>query len=120
MSAIYRGRAIITGGAGGMGRITARLLLKKGASVILVDISEAVLAEVATTLNAGGRVVTLCSNLSDFDACLAAFHAACTPVHALIILRAFHFPTRTILPMRAYSTLLSRRTRALLISWLGH
>ena len=93
MSAIYRGKSIIiTGGAGGMGRITARLLLKKGASVILVDISEAVLAEVATTLNAGGRVVTLCSNLSDFDACLAAFHAASTPVHALIHLAGISLP----------------------------
>jgi len=50
-------RAVVTGGARGLGRATARLLAQRGAAVCVnyavhADAAEAVVAEIAT---AGGR-----------------------------------------------------------------
>lgn len=57
--------AVITGGAGALGRTAAELLLNEGAKVALVDINQKALAEVVDSLNSKGEVLGLASNLSD-------------------------------------------------------
>jgi NAD(P)-dependent dehydrogenase (short-subunit alcohol dehydrogenase family) len=69
MSATYdlSGRiALVTGGAGGLGRGIARALLDAGASVELWDSNAAALAEAATEL--GSRVSTLTLDITDAEA----------------------------------------------------
>lgn len=60
--------AVITGGAGALGRNTAELLLREGAKVALVDINQKALAEVVESLSSKGEVLGLASNLSDEEA----------------------------------------------------
>jgi NAD(P)-dependent dehydrogenase (short-subunit alcohol dehydrogenase family) len=50
--------AIITGGAGSIGEITAQLFLNEGAKVMLVDINEEILKKTVTKL--GNKNVTYC------------------------------------------------------------
>lgn len=50
--------AIVTGGAGGIGSTTARRLLNEGAKVMLVDLAEAPLADLAATLGEGAAFTT--------------------------------------------------------------
>jgi 3-oxoacyl-[acyl-carrier protein] reductase len=90
---IYRGKSIIiTGGAGGMGRVTARLLLEKGASVVLIDVAEAALADARRLFPDDRQVVTLCNDLSDYHKCAVAFSAAPQRVHGLIHLAGISLP----------------------------
>lgn len=68
--------AIVTGGAGGLGRATCRALAAAGASVLVVDIDEAVGREVADTV--GGHfhradVSDLAQNEAMVDAALDRF-----------------------------------------------
>src|SRR5690606_9189689 len=49
--------AVITGGAGGIGKVTAKRFLDEGASVVLVDLFEEALAEAKNEL--GGNVLTV-------------------------------------------------------------
>lgn len=56
--------AIVTGAAGGIGAATARLFLKEGASVMLVDRDDAPLAEIAQTIGAAS-VAYVTADVSD-------------------------------------------------------
>lgn len=64
-------RALVTGGASGIGYAYAELLLRRGAGgVVLVDISEEKLAEAAERLGreTGGRVAAVPADVSDVEA----------------------------------------------------
>ncbi|MDN3425714.1 glucose 1-dehydrogenase [Microbacterium sp. APC 3898] len=54
--------AVITGGAGGIGKVTAQHFLDEGASVVLVDLFEDALAEAKKEL--GGKVLTVQADVS--------------------------------------------------------
>ena len=59
--------AVVTGGARGLGRATARLLAQRGAAVCVnyavhADAAEAVVAEIAT---AGGRAIAVAADVAD-------------------------------------------------------
>src|SRR6266481_4586260 len=59
--------AVVTGGARGLGRATARLLAQRGAAVCVnyavhVDAAEAVAAQIAT---AGGRAIAVAADVAD-------------------------------------------------------
>jgi NAD(P)-dependent dehydrogenase (short-subunit alcohol dehydrogenase family) len=56
---------VITGGAGGIGRVMARRFLDEGARVVLVDLKEQDLAEAARELDAGERLATLAADVTD-------------------------------------------------------
>lgn len=56
--------AVITGGAGGIGRKTAEAFLIEGANVVLVDLFERHLDEARIELEEFGNVVTVCSDVS--------------------------------------------------------
>lgn len=61
---------IVTGAASGLGRATALKLAEAGASLWLVDVNEAGLAETAALLAAfGGEVGTMQADLSDPEVC---------------------------------------------------
>lgn len=57
--------AVITGGAGALGRNAAELLLREGAKVALIDINQKALDAVVESLSSKGEVLGLASNLSD-------------------------------------------------------
>lgn len=57
--------AVITGGSGGIGKVTARRFLDEGASVVLVDLDQDALDGVARELDAGDRVLVVKADVSD-------------------------------------------------------
>ncbi|MDI2030564.1 glucose 1-dehydrogenase [Saccharopolyspora sp. TS4A08] len=59
--------AIITGGAGGIGKETAQLFLKEGAKVALVDLSAEQLDQARAELGVLGDVITVQANVSKED-----------------------------------------------------
>jgi NAD(P)-dependent dehydrogenase (short-subunit alcohol dehydrogenase family) len=56
--------AIITGGSGGIGKVTARRFLEEGASVVLVDLKQEDLEAVAEELKEVGEVLTVAADVS--------------------------------------------------------
>lgn len=89
----YQGRvAVITGGAGGIGRETANVLLRLGATVVLVDVSEDSLTAASAELGRPDRVRVVRSDLSDYRACEAALEAAGRTVHVLVHLAGISVP----------------------------
>jgi 3-oxoacyl-[acyl-carrier protein] reductase len=72
--------AIITGGAGGLGRSMAETFLRAGASVLLSDLNDVALREVVGELQSFGKVVHLAGDVSveadvqrTVDRCVAEF-----------------------------------------------
>jgi 3-oxoacyl-[acyl-carrier protein] reductase len=72
--------AIITGGAGGLGRSMAETFLRAGASVLLSDLNDVALREVVGELHSFGKVVHLAGDVSVeadvqrmVDRCVAEF-----------------------------------------------
>jgi NAD(P)-dependent dehydrogenase (short-subunit alcohol dehydrogenase family) len=69
--------ALVTGAASGLGRTTALKLAEVGASVFLVDVNEAALAETVSLLGLGtDKVATQVADLSQPAACQAVVDAA--------------------------------------------
>ncbi len=65
--------AIITGGASGLGRMTAEYMRRDGVKVVLADLNEDLLSQTAAELRArGGEVETVTLDVRDYDACRAA------------------------------------------------
>jgi NAD(P)-dependent dehydrogenase (short-subunit alcohol dehydrogenase family) len=59
---------IVTGAAGGIGSVSAKLFAEEGARVLLTDIDEDGLASVAKQIaNAGGEAVTMTVDITDED-----------------------------------------------------
>ena len=56
--------AVITGGAGGIGKVTAERFLKEGARVVLVDLFQESLDKVKAELDAYGEVLTVQADVS--------------------------------------------------------
>ncbi|UOQ48251.1 SDR family oxidoreductase [Gracilibacillus caseinilyticus] len=56
--------ALITGGAGGIGKVTAKRFLKEGAKVILVDLFQEALDDAKDALDAHGEVMTVQADVS--------------------------------------------------------
>lgn len=57
--------AIITGGAGGIGKVTAEYFLKEGANVALVDLKQDMLDEAKSELEQHGNVLTVEADVSN-------------------------------------------------------
>jgi len=81
--------AVVTGGARGIGRATARLLAQRGAAVCVnyavhADAAEAVVAEIAS---AGGRAIAVAADVADsaaVEAIVARTEAELGPVTILV------------------------------------
>lgn len=58
---------VITGGSGGIGKVTAKKALNEGAKVVLVDIDKEALEEVKKELNQDNKVLTVEADVSKED-----------------------------------------------------
>jgi 3-oxoacyl-[acyl-carrier protein] reductase len=83
---------VITGGAGGIARATARLLLADGAELLLIDPDAPMLEAAAAELAPGARVRTAVSDLASPDACAAALGELAGPIYALVHLAGIFRP----------------------------
>ena len=83
---------VITGGAGGIARATAWLLLADGARLLLIDPDAGGLEALAAELAAGDRVRTAVSTLATPEACAAALEGTAQPVYALVHLAGVFRP----------------------------
>jgi NAD(P)-dependent dehydrogenase (short-subunit alcohol dehydrogenase family) len=59
--------AIVTGGGGGIGRETARVLVEKGARVVVADMSEDAGHQTLELLDAGDDAIFVRANVADLD-----------------------------------------------------
>lgn len=83
---------VITGGAGGIARETARLLLAGGAELLLIDPSAKALEASAAELASGRRIRTAVSALESPEACRVALAGIDRPVYALVHLAGIFRP----------------------------
>ncbi len=85
-------QVVITGGAGGIARATARLLLADGARLLLIDPDAGALEALAAELDAGARVQRVVSSLATPAACAAAVAGLVLPIYALVHLAGIFRP----------------------------
>lgn len=83
---------VLTGGAGGIARETARRLLADGARLLLIDPDARALDALAAELAVGERVRTVVSALETPAACEAALADLAQPVFALVHLAGIFRP----------------------------
>ena len=83
---------VITGGAGGIARETAPMLLDDGAELLLIDPDADRLAALGEELDAGPRVRTAVSALESPEACAAVLAGLEGPVYALVHLAGVFRP----------------------------
>ncbi len=87
MSTVQGRRAIVTGGASGIGRATALLLAEHGAAVAIADRDEAGARETAAAIEAaGGRAIGIACDVSRADDCRRAVEATVEAFGGLDIL----------------------------------
>jgi NAD(P)-dependent dehydrogenase (short-subunit alcohol dehydrogenase family) len=85
---------VITGGAGGIARETAQLLLAQGAELLLIDPSASLLAASAAELAGGARVRTAVSALESPAACTSTLADIDRPIYAWSTSRGSFGPMR--------------------------
>jgi NAD(P)-dependent dehydrogenase (short-subunit alcohol dehydrogenase family) len=112
--------AVITGGAGGIGRATGRLFVAEGASVVLVDRDEAALAAAVAAIG-GDRVSAAVADVTEVEATRAYLQAAVSRYGGLDILFAnagVEGPVASLTeyPDDAFDAVLAVNLRAV---WLG-
>jgi NAD(P)-dependent dehydrogenase (short-subunit alcohol dehydrogenase family) len=83
---------VLTGGAGGIARETAPLLLEHGAELLLIDLDEPRLEETRRALDAGTRVRTVGSRMESPEACHQALAGLDRPVYGLVHLAGVFEP----------------------------
>jgi len=77
MSSFDSQRIILTGGAGGMGKLLAKSLSERGARLVLVDINQEALDSVCDEINAaGGQAHGIVADLSTREGCDAVVSGA--------------------------------------------
>ena len=79
-------RAVVTGGAQGIGRAIAERLLESGAAVAIWDHDQAVMAETLSELGARGRVVAIEADVTDAGSVASALAETRTQLGGLEIL----------------------------------
>lgn len=85
MAAVFEGKLIVvTGAAGGIGRVCVSRLLLGGARLHLIDTHSAGLAEILRTHNGQGRITAACSSLETPRACSDALAALQQPVYGVL------------------------------------
>lgn len=67
MSRFESKNVVITGGSGGIGKVTAKDFLLEGANVALVDISQESLEEAREELKEFGKVITIVADVTKED-----------------------------------------------------
>lgn len=75
---------VVTGGAGGIGRALAPVLLDQGARLLLIDVAAGALEETVAVLSAGERVRTAVSSLESPQACEAVLSGVDEPIYGLV------------------------------------
>ena len=80
--------ALVTGGAGGLGREICRAFLEEGAAVAVADATEAAVADAVTELGALGRVTGLVVDVRDAEAVTEGFDRVAAELGGLDILVA--------------------------------
>lgn len=76
--------AVVTGGTGGLGLSTAKLLLARGATVTLLDLSSERLAAAMPALAGAGEVATVVCDVADAAAVDLAFAGLSRPADILV------------------------------------
>lgn len=83
---------LVTGGAGGIGTATAKVLLERGATVRLVDTTAEALDRARSELDAGTRVSTQVNDLTDYPACSRALEENGGMPYAVVHLAGVSLP----------------------------